>query len=107
MSPYCRLSAPGDALFFRVREASRPRRLQLRIVGRGPGFLGVGEQTFWTAARWTEQSVGESFRLRIPYVYAESGGGDVRVESRGPGALEITSVALVPPSEPDGVIRLD
>jgi len=101
------LSVPGDALLFRVREASRPRRLQLRIAGRGPGILGVGEQTFWTAPRWTERSVGESFRLRIPYVYAESGGGDIRVASRGPGRLEISSVALVPPSEPDDVIRLD
>lgn len=101
-----RLSAAGDALFFRLRPASRPRRLQLRVVGRGSGTLGVGEQTFWTAPRWTEREVGSSFRVRIPYSYAESGGGDVRIVSRGAGALEITSVALVPPGEPENVIRL-
>ncbi len=101
-----RLSAPGDALFFRVRAASRPRRLQLRVVGRGPGTLGVGEQTFWTAPRWTEHGVESAFRVRIAYSYAESGGGDIRVVSRGAGPLDIGSVALVPPAEPENVIRL-
>ena len=100
------LSAPGDAVFFRVLAASRPRSLQLRVAGRGPGILGVGEQTFWTAPRWTERPVESSFRVRIPYTYAESGGGDIRIVSRGTGALEITSVALVPPGEPENVIRL-
>jgi hypothetical protein len=101
-----RLSTPGDALFFRLREGSRLRRLQLRVSGRGPGSLAVAEQTFWTAPRWTERSVGGSFRVRLSYAYAESGGGDVRIVSRGPGTLEITSVALVPPNEPENVIRL-
>jgi hypothetical protein len=101
-----RLGGPDDALFFRVREAARPRGLQLRVRGRGPGTLAVGEQTFWTTPRWEEHGVKGSFLLRIPWSYAESGGGDIRLVSRGPGALEIESVALVPPSEPDDVMRL-
>jgi hypothetical protein len=100
-----RLRSTDDALFFRVRTAARPRRLELRIGGRGPGILGVGEKTFWTATRWNEHRVGGTFRLRLPYSYADSGGGDVRLTSRS-GEVEIASVALVPPGEPENVIRL-
>jgi hypothetical protein len=101
-----RLAGPGDALFFRVRESARGRGLQLRVTGQGPGTLGVGEQTFWTAPRWTERAVERSFRVRLPWSYAESGGGDIRLVASGTGALELTSVALVPPGEPENVIRL-
>ena len=101
-----RLASPDDALFFRVRESARRRSLQIRVTGQGPGTLGVGEQTFWTSPRWTERGVAGSFRVRLPWSYAESGGGDIRLVSRGTGALEVTSVALVPPGEPENVIRL-
>jgi hypothetical protein len=100
-----RLQATDDALFFRVRGAARVRRLELRIRGRGPGVLGVGEKTFWTAIRWDEHRVGGTFRLRVPWTYAESGGADVRIAPRS-GEIEIASVALVPPGEPENVIRL-
>jgi hypothetical protein len=83
------------------------RRLELRIAGRGSGALGVGESTFWTPTRWSEHAVRGTFDLRRPWTYADSGGGDIRVASRGAGPLEIESVALVPPGEPDDVIRLD
>jgi hypothetical protein len=99
-----RLSGPGDALFLRVREAARPRRLELRVRGRGAGTLIVEEATFHTAPRVLEEKVGRSWRVRRPYEYAESGGGDVRLRTGG-GTLEIESVALVPPGEPENVIR--
>jgi hypothetical protein len=100
-----RLRATDDALFFRVRTAARPRRLELWIAGRGSGILAVGEKTFWTAARWDEHRVAGGFRLSVPYSYADSGGGDIRLAPRS-GAIEIASVALVPPGEPENVIRL-
>jgi hypothetical protein len=100
-----RLRATDDALFLRLRAASRLRRLELRITGRGPGTLAVGEKTFWTSGRWSEHRVGGTFRLRVPYSYADSGGGDIRVVRRS-GEIEIASVALVPPGEPENVIRL-
>jgi hypothetical protein len=102
-----RLEGPDDALFFRVRESARVRRLELRIEGHGLGTLAVGETTFWTSTRWREQSVRGAFDVRRPWAYADSGGGDIRITSRGARALEIESVALVPPGEPDDVIRLE
>jgi hypothetical protein len=65
----------------------------------------VSEKTFWTPERLQRHAVGRSFRLRLPWAYASSGGGDIRVAA-GEGGLEITSVALVPPGEPEDVIRL-
>jgi hypothetical protein len=100
-----RLQAPDDALFFRVQETARVRKLELRIHGRGPGTLALGEKTFWTAPRVHEHAVGETFRLRIPWSYAESGGGDVRIVARGGQPLELESVDLVPPSTPEDVFR--
>jgi hypothetical protein len=100
-----RLQAPDDALFFRVQEGVRLRHLELRIHGRGPGTLAVGERTFWTAPRWHEHAVGESFRLRLPWSYAESGGGDIRIVARGGKPLELESADLVPPSTPEDVFR--
>ncbi len=99
------LQVPGDALFFRVPSAARRRSLELRIQGTGPGTLAVTEKTFWTPGEAHEHAVGGSFRLRLPWSYAESGGADIRIAT-GEGVLEIASVALVPPGEPEDVIRL-
>jgi hypothetical protein len=41
----------------------------------------------------------------VPYTYPESGGGDIRIAPVS-GEIEITRVALVPPGEPENVIRL-
>ena len=56
--------------------------------------------------RWRDQAVAGSFRLRLPYFYADSGGADVRVVLRAGGPVSIESVALVPPSEPENVLRV-
>jgi hypothetical protein len=101
-----RLQEPADALFLRVPSGARLRSLELRVKGAGPGTLAVTEKTFWTPGRTREHTVGGSFRLRVPWSYAESGGGDIRITSIGDGALEIASVTLVPPGEPENVIRL-
>jgi hypothetical protein len=100
-----RLSAPDDRLFFRVRSEARLRSLELRIQGTGPGSLSVAEKTFWTPERLQKHGVGRSFRLRLPWSYATSGGGEIRVGA-GEGVVELTSVALVPPGEPEDIIRL-
>jgi hypothetical protein len=100
------LQAPDDALFFRVPEGARLRSLELRIQGVGPGTLVVAEKTFWTAGTRREHAVRSSFRLRAPWSYAASGGGDIRIAPRGEGVVEVASVALVPPGEPEDVVRL-
>jgi hypothetical protein len=101
-----RLEAAGDAVFFRVRSASRARRLEIRIAGRGTGVLVVTEATFWSPEpKVRERVVSGDFRLKLPYHYPESGGGDLRVSLRS-GSAEISSVSLVPPTEPENVIRL-
>ncbi len=100
------LKAVGDGLGFRVPEGARPRRLEIRILGRGTGTLGVGESTFGKETRWRERAVSGAFRLRLPYRFAESGGPDLRVNLRWGGPIAIESVALVPPAEPDDVLRL-
>jgi hypothetical protein len=100
------LKAAGDGLGFRVPEGSRPRRLEVRIVGRGPGTLGLGESDFGKETRWRTRDVSGPFRLRLPYYFPESGGPDLRVALRSGGPIAIESVALVPPSEPERVIRL-
>jgi len=46
------------------------------------------------------------FRLRLPYYFPESGGPDLRVSLRSGGPIAIESVALVPPDEPENVLRL-
>jgi hypothetical protein len=100
------LRAAGDGLFLRVPEGARPRRLELRIAGSGRGALDVSEGSFWNLApRTVSQAVTGDFRVRHPYVYAESGGGDLRVTLRS-GSLDLRSIALVPPGEPENVIRL-
>ena len=100
------LRAPGDGLGFRVPEAARPRRLEIRIAGRGTGTLGLGESDFGKETRWRERAVSGSFRFKLPYYHPESGGPDLRVTLRSGGPIAIESVALVPPSEPDDVLRL-
>ena len=100
------LAAEGDGLGFHVREGARPRRLEIRIVGRGSGRIGVGESGAGGPTRWREEPVSGSFKLRLPYFYAESGGGELRIALRSGGAVALESVALVPPTEPENVLRL-
>ena len=100
------LDAAGDGLGFRVPKGSHPRRLEVRIAGRGQGTLGLGEGDFGKEARWRDRAVSGSFRLRLPYYFPESGGADLRVSLRSGGPVSLESVALVPPTEPEKVIRL-
>jgi len=100
------LSKEGDGLAFQVREGARARRLEIRIVGRGTGRIGVAESGSGSGTRWRDQAVAGPFRLRLPYFFADSGGADVRVVLRGGGPISIESVALVPPSEPENVLRV-
>ena len=100
------LKAAGDALAFRVREGARPRQLEVRVVGRGRGTIGLCEKGFWKSERWRERAVDGAFRLRLPYSYAESGAEDLVLALRAGGPVSIESVALVPPTEPGDVLRL-
>ncbi len=100
------LPAPGDGMAFRVRDGARPRRLELRISCSGRGAIGMGESSFWRNPRWQERAVSGPFRLRFPYHFAESGGPDLVVALRTGGPVAIESISLVPPSEPENVIRL-
>jgi hypothetical protein len=95
-------------VFLRVRPGARLRRLQLRIAGRGHGTLYVGERSFWSEApRWTSSPISGAFRIRHPYLFAESGGPDLTITvGRGGGDAQIDSVTLVPPGEPEDVIQL-
>ena len=100
------LKAPGDGLGFRVPEGARARRLEIRIAGRGTGILGLGEGDFGTETRWRERAISGAFRFKLPYYHPESGGPDLRVTLRSGGPIAIESVALVPPTEPEDVLRL-
>ena len=100
------LKAAGDSLAFRVREGARPRKLEVRVVGRGHGTIGLCEKGFWKSERWRERAVDGAFRLRLPYSYAESGAEDLVLALRAGGPVSIESVALVPPTEPEDVLRL-
>jgi hypothetical protein len=100
------LAAEGDGLGFHVREGARPRRLEIRVVGRGSGRIGVGESGAFGPPRWHEEAVAGPFKLRLPYFYAESGGAELRIALRSGGPVAIESVALVPPTEPESVLRL-
>ena len=101
-----RLAAAGDGMFLRVTGPARARKLELRVVGRGRGTIGIGERTFWTEPRWTVHPVDGEFRLRKPYSHPESGGPDLRIALSSAGAVELQRVSLVPPGEPENVIRL-
>ena len=100
------LRAPGDGLAFRVPEGAWPRRLELRVAGRGRGALGLGESDYGRPTRWREKDVSGSFRLRLPYHHPESGGPDLVLVLRRGGPISLDSVALVPPEEPENVLRL-
>jgi hypothetical protein len=100
------LAAEGDGVGFRVRDGARPRRLEIRVAGRGSGRLGLAESGSTGGTRWRDATVSGPFRLRLPYFYADSGGADLRVVLRSGGPVAIDSIALVPPSEPDNVLRL-
>ncbi len=100
------LKQPGDGLGFQVPQGSRPRRLEVRIAGSGSGTLGLGESDFGKDTRWRDRAVSGSFRVRLPYHFPESGGPDLRVSLRSGGPIAIESVALVPPTEPENVLRL-
>jgi hypothetical protein len=102
-----RLKARWDGLAFRVPAGARQRRLELRIVGRGRGPLFVGERSFWRDARFKEYGVTGSFQVRHPYYFPDSGGADLLITvGLGGGEVDVESVALVPPGEPENVIRL-
>jgi len=102
-----RLRGRYDGLFLRVTSGARARTLELRLVGEGNGTLYVGERGFWSpSVKWTAYPVSGRFRIRHPYTFATSGGPDVSVTlARAPGTADLESVALVPPGEPERVIR--
>ncbi|HUL76104.1 MAG TPA: hypothetical protein VL691_02485, partial [Vicinamibacteria bacterium] len=100
------LQAVGDGLAFRVPEGAWPRRLELRVSGKGRGTLGVGESAAGMEPRWHDLALSGSFHVRLPYHEPESGGPDVRVSLRSGGPVSLASVALVPPTEPEDVLRL-
>jgi hypothetical protein len=102
-----RLRARWDGVFLRATSAARSRRLELRLRGRGEGLLYVGERSFWSpGTRWKTYPVSGRFALAHPYEYASSGGSDLTVTvGTGGGDVWLESVALVPPGEPDSVVR--
>jgi hypothetical protein len=103
-----RLSGRWDGLFLRVLPEARSRRLELRVQGTGSGHLYVGERSFWsTATRWATYPIAGPFRIRHPYEYATSGGGDLVITlGKAAGEARISRVLLVPPGEPDEVLTL-
>jgi hypothetical protein len=103
-----RLRGRFDALFFRVPEGARPRKLEVRVAGRGRGTLYVGERTFSSeATKWTAYPMNGAVRIRHPYEFARSGGPDLRVSlGRDAAEADLDLVAVVSPNEPDNVIRL-
>jgi len=103
-----RLKGRRNALFLRVLPGARLRRLELRLSGRGRGPLFVGERRFdGRPPRWTEYPATGRFSIRHPYYYPESGGADLLVAvALGGGEASLDAAALVPPREPENVIRL-
>lgn len=103
-----RLRGRWDALFLRLRDEARLRKLELRIAGRGQGPLYVSERTFWTDPRFKAYTAAGTFLIRHPYQYATSGGGDITVTvGRGGAEVELTSVELVPAGDPLRPYRID
>lgn len=100
------LQGRWDALFLRVRDAARARRLELRVRGSGRGTLYVGERSFWSPVpRWTAYPLNNRVRVRHPYFYPTSGGGDLLVSlGKTGGEASLEWVALVPPHEPDEIL---
>ncbi len=103
-----RLRGRWDALFLRVRPGARQRRLELRLFGHGNGTLYVGERSVWSPGpRFKEYAVRGPFRIRHPYLYADSGGADLLVTTgRGGAVVSLDSVALVAPGDPDQPLQL-
>jgi hypothetical protein len=103
-----RLRGRWDAVFFRLHEGSRLRRLEVRVEGRGRGTLYVGERAFSSeATKWTAYPMNGAFRVRHSYELARAGGPDLRVSlGKDGGEADLEAVALVPPTEPLDVIRL-
>jgi hypothetical protein len=103
-----RLRGRYDGVFLRVPAGARPRRLELRVRGRGRGTLYVSERSFWSAVpRWTAYPMSGDLRVRHPYFFPQSGGEDLLVTlGKAPGEADLESVALVPPDEPENVIRI-
>jgi hypothetical protein len=100
------LRSAGDGIFLRLRDGARQRRLELRVLGRGRGTLAVSEASFWSVTpRMSTEAVSGDFRIRHPYSYPESGGGDLRVTLQS-GNVEIRALSLVPPGDGENVIRL-
>ncbi len=102
-----RLRGRWDALFARVRAPARARTLELRVRGSGRGTLYVGERSFWSPTpRWTAYPMAGRFRVRHPYLYARSGGGDLLVSlGKTGGEAAVETVMLVPPHEPDQLLE--
>lgn len=105
---YLRLRGRRDGLFLRVTPEARLRRLELRVNGHGDGALYVGERSFWSRkTRFREYPMSGAFRIRHPYLFADSGGSDLVITlGLDAGTASIDSVALVPPSEPENVIEI-
>jgi hypothetical protein len=103
-----RLRGRWDALFLRVRPVARLRRLELRLSGHGQGTLYVGERSVWSPSpRFEDYAVSGPFRIRHPYLYADSGGGDLLVTTgRAGGVVSLESVALVAPGDPEKPLQL-
>jgi hypothetical protein len=103
-----KLRGRWDALFLRVRDDARLRKLELRVAGRGQGPLYVGERTFWSDPKFATFTPSGTFLIRHPYDYAKSGGGDLTVTvGRGNGEVEISSVELVAAGDPLKPYRIE
>jgi hypothetical protein len=102
-----RLKGRWDGLFLRVTPEGRTRPLQLRISGRGRGVLYVGERSFWAETpRWSTYTMDGAVRIRHPYDYPESGGGELVITiGKSPGEAALDLITLVPPGEPDKVFE--
>jgi hypothetical protein len=89
------LRGPEDGLFLRVAGGARHRPLELRIAGRGRGAVQIAEGGFWNPSpRIRSYPVAGSFVVRHPYLYAESGGPDIRITAAAGATVEIESVVL-------------
>jgi hypothetical protein len=94
-------------LFLRVEKDARPRRLELRVSGRGRGPLYVGERSVWGDPRFKTYMVSGAFLIRHPYHYPDSAGSDLLVTTGlGDGDVQVDWVALVPPGDPVNPLRL-
>jgi hypothetical protein len=106
VGPRLELAAVGDGLAFEVREGARQRRLEIRIKGSGRGTIGVGTGRGVGEPRFDDRAVSGSFSIRRAYFFPDSAGPDVVLRLRAGGPISLQSVALVPPTEPEEVLRL-